>query len=434
VLSHWGEDVRLLFTDYDEWLALPPGATLQQIRSRQDHPVIHLETHAVFHCGLTASANESAAWRAAAAAPPAAAAEAQGSGPAGAAAAAAAAAARGAAAALRLLRGYSLRAGPSNAKAEPLGQVKALVDPNLADQARAAPTTCRARGVRAAAGPGGSSGRPALRGRRMFATVALAWALRQPIRPPKACTLPHLIPTARRPLPTARAAGTPQPHGPAAANPPPTAAGRRTQVFIHTARTFDPRGPVRLAMGEGFIAEVHNVFSHRRGTRVGRGRRSQARARWARAPLTGAARVGHGRASARSASAPAAGRARARSALEARLCGPWGLWLWGFDWGLRALATRPHRAAPRRLAAGADAVADDAWHWAAAPAAAALEERAAGLEAAGAAAAAAGGGASAAVAPPGVAEAEASQAHAPLRLRLRSMLSLPERRRPRAWG
>jgi hypothetical protein len=35
---------------------------------------------------------------------------------------------------LQLLDGYSLRAGPSQAKTNPLGQVKALVDPNVVDQ------------------------------------------------------------------------------------------------------------------------------------------------------------------------------------------------------------------------------------------------------------------------------------------------------------
>lgn len=121
--------MRLLFTDYDEFVALPaPGATLQDVIARHRSPIVYLTSHFAFHPALNAAGNESAAWRAAAAG------AGRGRGAPARGPAAAAAAARAAAGMLQLLDSYSLRAGPSNAKTNPLGQVKALVDPNFVDQ------------------------------------------------------------------------------------------------------------------------------------------------------------------------------------------------------------------------------------------------------------------------------------------------------------
>jgi hypothetical protein len=98
----------------DEFVALPSGASLQGVAARHaGAAVVYLRTQYVFDAALNAARNESVAWRAAAK-------EAGG----------------GAAAMLRVLRGYSLRAGPGAAKRHPLGQVKALVDPNRVDQVR----------------------------------------------------------------------------------------------------------------------------------------------------------------------------------------------------------------------------------------------------------------------------------------------------------
>jgi hypothetical protein len=128
-LSHWGEDARLLFTDFDEFVALPASATLHQIIGRRPGAaVIYLFSHFVLNGALNLAGNESAAWRAAAAGGGGAAAAGAGAG------GAAAAARRSVAAMLQLLRTYALRAGPCAAKRDSLGQVKSLVDPNRVDQ------------------------------------------------------------------------------------------------------------------------------------------------------------------------------------------------------------------------------------------------------------------------------------------------------------
>lgn len=148
-------------------MALPPKTSLQQLLARHgDSPIIYLTTHYVFNKQLNTAGNESAAWRAAAAAAlqsggpdsvegrgkpgefggALAAATAGGSQPPGMLGQGAlkqpvatyqgqsAPAVQAVGAMLRLLRGYTLRAGPSGAKKNQLGQVKSLVDPNVVDQ------------------------------------------------------------------------------------------------------------------------------------------------------------------------------------------------------------------------------------------------------------------------------------------------------------
>ena len=126
-LAHWGANERLLFTDYDEWAALPPGATLQSLLARHGDPaVLYLERRRAVSPGLGAPAGESAAWRSAAAFAGICNSS-NGSGNGGGSAAAAL---------LALLEGYTLREAapaPPGSRAA-AGALKVLVDLSRVDQ------------------------------------------------------------------------------------------------------------------------------------------------------------------------------------------------------------------------------------------------------------------------------------------------------------
>jgi len=140
-LAHWGEDVRLLFADFDECVAIPAaGQRLQQLLARAGWPAVaYLTTHPVFNSALNANRSESEAWRAVAGKLGGVWGGGRGAGGVGGgdgAAAAAAAALEVQSEMLQLLGSYRLRAGPSAVNPNALGRVKALVDPNLVDQVR----------------------------------------------------------------------------------------------------------------------------------------------------------------------------------------------------------------------------------------------------------------------------------------------------------